>query len=179
MAPPALFSRDESATEHVMSLSAWLLQTNVQVTLSTTDLGSTAEVHGVFSTGGQTSNSSLSTGYFDVVMHAAGILQDGLIDQQSQASIRKVMAPKLGAIATATNVLTATIGIPVQQLALFSSIASCIGAPGQANYVSANAVLDGWAEAGRQQGCSVSSIQWGAWATAGECHRCQSHAILS
>jgi hypothetical protein len=107
-------------------------------------------------------------GSFDVVLHAAGILQDSLISNQSQSSIRAVMAPKLGP-ANAASIMAATAAAPMQQLVLFSSVASCVGAAGQANYVAANAVLDGWAAAGRRQGCSVSSVQWGAWATAGGC----------
>lgn len=100
---------------------------------------------------------------FDLVLHAAGVLQDSLIGNQSQSSIRAVMAPK-----AAINILAATAAMPLQQLVLFSSVATCVGAAGQANYVAANAVLDGWALAGRRQGVAVSSIQWGAWATAGE-----------
>jgi hypothetical protein len=108
-------------------------------------------------------------GAFDVVLHAAGVLQDGLIANQSQGSIRAVMAPKLGPSTGTANLLAATAAMPLQQLVLFSSVASCVGAAGQGNYVAANAVLDGWAAAGRRQGGSVSSVQWGAWASAGGC----------
>ncbi len=50
---------------------------------------------------------------------------------------------------------------------LFSSVASLLGAPGQANYSAANAALDGMAAQLQQAGAPVVSVQWGAWAGAG------------
>lgn len=148
------------------ALQQWLLSSGVSVSLHAANVSFSADLRAV------TVDGSYCTwgrhGGFDVVLHAAGILQDSLISNQSQASIRAVMAPKLGA-STAANILAATAAMPLQQLVLFSSVASCVGAAGQANYVAANAVLDGWAALGQRQGCSVSSVQWGAWATAGAC----------
>lgn len=74
------------------------------------------------------------------------------------------MAPKLG---VAGGMLALTAAMPITQLLLFSSVASCIGAAGQGNYVAANAVLDGWAAAGRASGVALTAVQWGAWASAG------------
>lgn len=145
-------------------LQQWLLGSGVSVSLHAADVCFSSDLRAVTVDGSFCSWGR--QGGFDVVLHAAGILQDSLIGNQSQASIRAVMAPKLGP-AGAANIMSATAAMPLQQLVLFSSVASCVGAAGQGNYVAANAVLDGWAATGRRQGCSVSSVQWGAWATAG------------
>jgi hypothetical protein len=92
-------------------------------------------------------------------------VQDGLLSSHSPASLRQVLAPKVDG---ASALLAAMPHLPLQQLLLFSSVASLVGAAGQANYVSANATLDSWAAAARCCGCAASSIQWGAWASAGE-----------
>lgn len=165
-APVGLLAGDGPSTAGE-PLQQWLLGSCVCVSLHAADVSFSSDlravaVDGSFCSWGQ-------QGGFDVVLHAAGILQDGLLANQSQGSIQAVMAPKLGPSSGAANLLTATAGMPLQQLVLFSSVASCVGAAGQGNYVAANAVLDGWAAAGRRQGGSVSSVQWGAWASAGAC----------
>jgi hypothetical protein len=91
-------------------------------------------------------------------------LQDALLPNQTLASLRAVMAPKTAA----KDALQAhQAAQPLRQLVLFSSVASLVGAAGQGNYVAANAVLDAWAAQAAAQGVAASSIQWGAWASAG------------
>lgn len=163
-APAGLLAGDANTAATAEPLQQWLLGSGVSVSLHAADVSFSSDLRAVTVDGSYCSWGQ--HGGFDVVLHAAGILQDSLISIQSQSSIRAVMAPKLGPTG-ASNMLGATAAMPLQQLVLFSSVASCVGAAGQGNYVAANAVLDGWAAAGRMQGNSVSSVQWGAWATAG------------
>lgn len=160
------------STSGMVSLQNWLLGSGVCVTLHSANTSCSSDLQDMMAGGGSAGpcEGSRGRGGFDVILHAAGTLQDSLISNQTQSSIRAVMAPKLGA-GRVHNMLSVTAAMPLQQLVLFSSVASCLGAAGQANYVSANAVLDGWAMSGRRQGAAVTSVQWGAWATAGKRHR--------
>lgn len=83
------------------------------------------------------------------IMHAGGVLQDGLLLQQTAASVRAVCAPKLCFMARAS--MAAQLQA-VQGFNLFSSVASFVGSAGQANYSAANSALDCWASILQQRG---------------------------
>lgn len=96
-------------------------------------------------------------------MHAGGLLQDSALQKQTLQGIRVVAAPKLSAMA---QLQTRTFATPAHGMTVFSSTASLLGPPGQANYAAANAVLDAWSSNQRSQGqlhcsllVSVSVIQ--------------------
>jgi short-subunit dehydrogenase/acyl carrier protein len=98
------------------------------------------------------------------IVHAAGVLDDGLLVQQSWPRFEKVMAPKL---AGAWNLHVHSRDLPLDFFVLFSSMVSLFGAPGQGNYAAANGFLDGLAHHRRAQGLPALSINWGPWAGAG------------
>ena len=98
------------------------------------------------------------------LLHAGGILQDATVPNQTSQGLRMVAAPKLSTVSAAS---LATACSPLEQMVLFSSIASLLGSPGQANYSATNAQLDAYAQLWQQQGCCGSSLQWGAWAEVG------------
>ena len=98
------------------------------------------------------------------VVHAAGLLDDGILLQQDQSRFNDVMAPK---IAGAWNLHTLTLESPLDFFVLFSSAATLLGSAGQGNYSAANAFLDCLAHYRRSQGIPGLSINWGPWAEVG------------
>jgi hypothetical protein len=83
------------------------------------------------------------------IIHAAAVLNDGILLQTNHERLRTVMAPK---IKGAWNLHTLTKSIPLDFFVLFSSTASLIGLPGQGNYSAANAFLDALAHQRRLEG---------------------------
>ncbi|AKT40699.1 type I polyketide synthase [Chondromyces crocatus] len=98
------------------------------------------------------------------VVHAAGIVEDGVIQRLGWTSFARVLAPK---VSGAFNLHTLTAGKPLDLFVLFSSAASMLGAPGQGSYAAANAFLDALAHHRRALGLPALSIDWGPWAEAG------------
>ncbi|CAN5134442.1 hypothetical protein BH11PSE11_BH11PSE11_04980 [soil metagenome] len=98
------------------------------------------------------------------VIHAAGVIDDGVVQGLTPEKLRAVFAPKvMGAI----HLDAATRQSPLDFFVLFSSAAGVLGSAGQANYAAANAALDGIARSRRALGLPALSIDWGAWAGGG------------
>jgi myxalamid-type polyketide synthase MxaB len=98
------------------------------------------------------------------VVHAAGVLDDGILTQQTRERFERVMTPKVDG---AWNLHRLTQDDELDFFMLFSSGASVLGSPGQANYVAANEFLDALAHYRRAAGLPATSINWGAWAEVG------------
>jgi acyl transferase domain-containing protein/NAD(P)-dependent dehydrogenase (short-subunit alcohol dehydrogenase family)/acyl carrier protein len=94
------------------------------------------------------------------VVHAAGILEDGIILQQDAASFTRAMAPK---VEGAWNVYNVIEDAPDINLILFSSVTSLLGLPGQSNYAAGNAFLDSLSAYRRAKGGRATVINWGPW----------------
>jgi len=107
------------------------------------------------------------------VIHAAGVLADGVLGQQTWEQFEKVFAAKvqgawnLHTIIEGDSLLDASRAPQLDFFVLFSSAASLLGSPGQANYAAANAFMDALAFYRRAQGLAGLSINWGAWAEIG------------
>ena len=99
------------------------------------------------------------------VIHAAAVLDDGILLQLTRERFRGVMAPK---VAGAWNLHKLTAHRQLDFFVLFSSLASLMGSPGQANYAAGNAFLDGLAQYRRALGLPGLSINWGPWAQVGQ-----------
>lgn len=98
------------------------------------------------------------------IIHAAGVLDDGVLDQQDWSRFAKVMEPK---VEGSWNLHRLTRDQPIDFFVFFSSSASLLGSPGQGNYAAANAFMDALAYYRRAQGMPALSINWGPWAEAG------------
>ena len=98
------------------------------------------------------------------IIHAAGILDDGVLLQQKLARFERVLAPKV----TGSWILhTLTLDRPLDFFVCFSSIASLLGSSGQGNYAAANAFMDTLVHHRRAMGLPGLSINWGVWGKIG------------
>jgi acyl transferase domain-containing protein/acyl carrier protein len=95
------------------------------------------------------------------ILHTAGILDDGVLTEQTWDRFARVLAPKTSG-SWLLHEKTATL--PLDFFVMFSSVASIFGAAGQANYAAANAFEDALAHERRRRGLPGASINWGAWA---------------
>ncbi len=98
------------------------------------------------------------------IIHAAGLLDDGLLQGQTWSRFNQVIAPK---VTGAWNLHQVTKNIDLDFFVMFSSVASLIGSPGQSNYTVANAGLDAIARYRHSQNLPALSINWGAWGDSG------------
>ncbi|NER24035.1 MAG: type I polyketide synthase [Symploca sp. SIO1C2] len=102
------------------------------------------------------------------VIHGAGVLDDGVLQQMSWERFTRVMAPK---VEGAWHLHTLTEHLEIDFFVCFSSMASLLGSPGQGNYAAANGFMDALAHHRRAKGLAGLSINWGPWAEAGMAER--------
>ncbi|MEV2278003.1 type I polyketide synthase [Nocardiopsis sp. NPDC049922] len=95
------------------------------------------------------------------VVHIAGTVGGAVFTALTTEHVDHVMRPKVDA---SLNLHELTRDLDLREFVLFSSAASTLGNPGQANYAAANAYLDALASRRRAQGLPATTIGWGMWA---------------
>ncbi|WHM35570.1 type I polyketide synthase [Streptomyces sp. BPTC-684] len=106
-------------------------------------------------------------GRIDVVVYAAGVIEDRLIEEKDPESFRRVYATKADgarALLDAASQLPHGPGTAV----LFGSVSAVLGNRGQSDYAAANDALAGLGERwARRTGRRALTVHWGPWAPSG------------
>lgn len=98
------------------------------------------------------------------IIHAAGVIEDGILLNQTAQRFERVMAPK---VAGSWHLHTLTRELPLDFFVCFSSVSSLLGNGGQGNYAAANAFMDALAQRRHREGKPALSINWGGWSEVG------------
>jgi NAD(P)-dependent dehydrogenase (short-subunit alcohol dehydrogenase family) len=96
------------------------------------------------------------------VVHAAGVLYDGIAIRLELERIRAVLAPKVDG---GWHLHELTLAHPLDFFVSFSSTSGLLGAPGQGSYAAANVFLDAMAHFRRSEGLPAMTVDWGPWET--------------
>ncbi|KAI1350019.1 nonribosomal peptide synthetase 7 [Xylaria sp. FL0043] len=94
------------------------------------------------------------------VVHAAGIVDNGVLSTMNPQRCATVFAPK---VAGAWNLHQLTQDMDLDFFIMFSSISGVLGSLGLGNYAAANTFLDALADLRRTHHLPASSVAWGIW----------------
>ncbi|MGS2806028.1 SDR family NAD(P)-dependent oxidoreductase [Nocardia sp. MW-W600-9] len=149
-----LVSRRGPQAEGVDALTAELAESGAQVRVVAGDVTDAAAVAALL---GEVPEQWPLTG----VIHAAGVLDDGVIASLTAERVDTVLAPKADA---AWYLHEATADLNLSAFVVFSSASGTVGGPGQGNYAAANTFLDALVAHRRATGLAGQSLAWGLWA---------------
>ncbi|MEV0505457.1 SDR family NAD(P)-dependent oxidoreductase, partial [Streptomyces spectabilis] len=94
------------------------------------------------------------------VVHAAGVLDDGVVSALTGARLDTVFRPKVDAVVQLHEL---TADADLSAFVVCSSAAGTFGTAGQGGYAAANAFVDAFARARRARGLPALSLAWGLW----------------
>ncbi|UVO12110.1 SDR family NAD(P)-dependent oxidoreductase [Mycobacterium sp. SVM_VP21] len=98
------------------------------------------------------------------VVHAAGVLGDGLVTAVTRESLESVWSAKA---VGAARLHAATAAAQLDWWVGFSSMAALLGLPGQLGYATSNAWLDALMAWRHASGLPATAINWGQWSDVG------------
>ncbi|MFD3573459.1 type I polyketide synthase [Streptomyces sp. NPDC058644] len=97
------------------------------------------------------------------VVHAAGVVDDGVLASLTPERVDRVLAPKVDGLRHLDEL---TRDADLSAFIVFSSAAGILGSAGQASYAAANATLDALVRRRHAHGLPGVSLAWGMWAAA-------------
>jgi NADPH:quinone reductase-like Zn-dependent oxidoreductase/acyl carrier protein len=147
-----LMGRSGVTTEEAQSTISTLECKGITIVVERADVGKKEDVGGVFG------RIIASLPPLRGIVHAAMVLDDGILLQLNADRFKRVMEPK---VLGAWHLHTLTLSMPLDFFILFSSVTTMLGNPGQANYVAANAFLDSLAHLRRSLNLPAFAINWG------------------
>ncbi|CAL8140616.1 unnamed protein product [Orchesella dallaii] len=98
------------------------------------------------------------------VMHAAGTLSDGLVVNQTWATLSSPFNTKIDGT---QHLHDLTKDINLEHFVVFSSMAALFGSPGQSNHTAANCFEDALVHHRHSIGLPATTINWGQWGEVG------------
>uniref|UniRef100_UPI00215AB9A6 SDR family NAD(P)-dependent oxidoreductase n=1 Tax=Paenibacillus peoriae TaxID=59893 RepID=UPI00215AB9A6 len=104
------------------------------------------------------------------IIHCAGVIHDNFIIKKTSEEFMEVLGPKVSGL---VHLDEASSGQNLDFFVLFSSISGSLGNPGQADYATANAFMDAYAEyrnalvGAKQRRGQTLSIRWPLWKEGG------------
>ncbi|MGW3011043.1 SDR family NAD(P)-dependent oxidoreductase [Streptomyces sp. NPDC001219] len=153
-----LVGRRGDAAPGAVQLAAELRELGARVTLAACDVADRAALVDLIAT--------LPEAHpLGAVVHAAGVLDDGVISSLTPERMATVLRPKADA---AVNLDRLTRDFDLSAFVLFSSAAATFGGPGQGNYAAGNAFLEALAHRRRAEGRPALALGWGMWAERSE-----------
>ncbi|MFE3497962.1 SDR family NAD(P)-dependent oxidoreductase, partial [Streptomyces sp. NPDC059175] len=153
-----LVGRRGGAAPGAVRLVAELTELGAQVTLAACDAADHTALAGLLATLPEEHP-------LGAVVHAAGVLDDGVISSLTPERVATVLRPKVDA---AVNLDRLTRDLDLSAFVLFSSAAATFGGPGQGNYAAGNAFLEALAHRRRAEGRPALALGWGMWAERSE-----------
>ncbi|MEA5529167.1 type I polyketide synthase [Dolichospermum sp. UHCC 0684] len=135
---------------------ASLTKNGTQITIVNADITSAADTEQLFSRFGA------DLPPLRGVIHAAAVLDDGLLTNQNWEKYQNVMRPKVEGTLLLDRY---TRNLSLDFFIAFSSAAVILGSPGQSSYAAANAFMDALIQQRQSLGLPGISIKWGAWDT--------------
>ena len=152
-----LVGRRGIAAPGAADLRADLAELGAQVTVATCDVSDREALRRVLA-------DIPATAPLRAVIHAAGIVDDGVLTALTPERLDAVLRPKADA-AWHLHELTADLGLSA--FVLFGSGGGTFGAPGQANWAAASVFVDALAQYRVGSGLPAVTLAWGMWASGG------------